>query len=122
MTGDGLIETAMDRRRDISRHYAPTSRAITEVRSGYSYDELARIVKVLEQIPDARSRVSSEMRSEANIAESRCCRLQTNARGQSPTLLGPGPTACSFPEEERSSAVEGEPPLATGGNVRHPQQ
>jgi DNA-binding MarR family transcriptional regulator len=58
-----VLKAAMDRGGEVARLYAPMNKAITEICSGYSVEELARIVDFLERIAEAGSRVSSEMRS-----------------------------------------------------------
>jgi DNA-binding MarR family transcriptional regulator len=57
-----IVEAAMERGGEISRLYSPMSKAITEICSGYSQEELARIVDFLERAADAGSRASSEIK------------------------------------------------------------
>ena len=48
---------------DVSRRYAPMTRAITDICSDYSVEELARIVEFLERTTNAGTQTISEIRA-----------------------------------------------------------
>jgi DNA-binding MarR family transcriptional regulator len=58
-----VIVTAMtDRGGEVARWYAPMSKTLTEICSGYSDAELARIVEFMERAADAGSDVAAQVR------------------------------------------------------------
>lgn len=57
-----IVAAETGRAGDLTRRYAPMSKAITEICSDYTVEELARIVEFLERTADAGAEVAAEMR------------------------------------------------------------
>jgi hypothetical protein len=58
-----IIAAETGRGGEMSRHYAPMTRAITDICSDYSVDELVRIVEFLERTANAGPQAISEIRA-----------------------------------------------------------
>jgi len=58
-----IVAAETSRGGEMSRRYAPMTRAISDICSGYSVEELARIVEFLERTTNAGTHVISELRS-----------------------------------------------------------
>lgn len=57
-----IVEAVMERSGEMGRLYAPMSRAINEICSDYSGEELRRIVEFVEKVADAGITATSEAR------------------------------------------------------------
>jgi len=57
-----IVEAASERGGELARRYAPMAKALGQLCSGYSDQELAIVVDFLEQAADAGSRAAAEVR------------------------------------------------------------
>lgn len=85
-----IVEAAAERGGELARLYAPMSKALTEICSRYSPDELRLIVEFLERAADAGVDATHEVRgagiSEGNIGSHRAPPDQSSDRGEAGSL------------------------------------
>lgn len=58
-----IVEAVMDRGAEVARLYGPMSKAINQICSDYSDEDLARIVEFLERVADAGVEATAQARN-----------------------------------------------------------